>query len=419
MLTGSQFFPQTDPFGGSRLRAHPTADVLGDTFTSYFEANKAPNSSVYDGLAASEWVATDRLDAETGQNFTSWAQFFGPHQYNGDLFTTVQRQNISSSTFDLSALGIYIYGAIEPNSLPQYYDAADIILLTDSLCNSACAAFVEMMHHEAGVRTVVAGGPPKAGPMQTASGSRGAQLYTADLIDFDIAVAEYLNATANTTLPDREVDTLITSLGINLRDQIRQDQPTTPIQFLYNAADCRIFYTLETWLNYTSLWTYAIDAIYTNPALCVPGSTGYASTKVAQAATPAPAPSSINSPFNASAVVAKYTTEFTGLELDSFHPVVHGGHSRPAKQTCNNHGNDCSSGRCNLDFKSPGKKGTYQGRTYTFRDGTCPSTSGGGGGLNDLQTEGDQPAETHGKRSADVELEKRMKRGVQLVGRDY
>ena len=62
MLTGSQFFPQTDPFGGSRLRAHPTADVLGDTFTSYFEANKAPNSSVYDGLAASEWVATDRLD---------------------------------------------------------------------------------------------------------------------------------------------------------------------------------------------------------------------------------------------------------------------------------------------------------------------------------------------------------------------
>lgn len=42
----------------------------------------------YYALAANEWLATDRLDADTNQNFTSWAEFFGPHEFDGDSFTT-------------------------------------------------------------------------------------------------------------------------------------------------------------------------------------------------------------------------------------------------------------------------------------------------------------------------------------------
>lgn len=169
---------------------------------------------MYGGVAASEWVATDRLNAVTGQNFMSWAGFFGPHEYNSDLFTTLQRENISNSTFDYSALHIDIYRVMYPASLPQQFDPEDIIIVTNSLCISVCADFVEMMHHEAAVRTVIARGSPKPGPMQTASGSRGAQLYTADLIDNDISAAEYLNTSTNKLLPDRSVDTLITFLGI-------------------------------------------------------------------------------------------------------------------------------------------------------------------------------------------------------------
>jgi hypothetical protein len=40
-------------------------------------------------LLANEWVATDLIDADTGQNFSSWDEFYGPHLYNGDNFTTV------------------------------------------------------------------------------------------------------------------------------------------------------------------------------------------------------------------------------------------------------------------------------------------------------------------------------------------
>ena len=391
--------------------------MLGNTFTSYFDSGRSPNSSVYDALAASEWVATDRLNAATGQNFTTWAEFFGPHEYNSDLFTTVQRENISSPTFDLSALGIDIYGATTPASLPQLYAPEDIIILTDSVCNSACAVFVEMMHHETGVRTVVAGGHPNPGPMQTASGSRGAQFYTAELIDIDISAAESINASTNDLLPDRSVDTFITSIGINLRDQIRQDQPDVPVQFLYDAADCRIFYTAETWLNYTSLWIYAVNAIYSNPALCVPQSTGYASQKGTDPPSSPPSPSTSNA-FNVSALTAKYTTEFTGLELDSL--VAPGGRTRAAPQKCNNHGKDCPSGSGRCQLKGPGKTDTYHGRTYKFQDGTCPTNSGrGGGGLNDLVTGLNQPGQPHGKRSPDQAaggLEQRMRASRKFRG---
>ena len=83
-----QFFPTVDPFGGSRLRAQPLVDVLGNTITNYYNTVQTSTYEYYGLLSANEWVATDRLDAETDQNFTSWAQFYGPHADNNDYFTT-------------------------------------------------------------------------------------------------------------------------------------------------------------------------------------------------------------------------------------------------------------------------------------------------------------------------------------------
>lgn len=62
---------------------------------------------------------------------------------------------------------------------------------------------------------------------------------------------------------------------INLRDQVRKGE-TIPLQFIYEAANCRIFYTPQTFYNYTALWKYAAAAIWSNPTLCVKNSTGYA-----------------------------------------------------------------------------------------------------------------------------------------------
>ncbi len=86
--TFKQFFPAIEPFGGSRMRAQPTADVLGTTFTDYYDTQNM-NETFYEELSTSEWVVTDRLNADTEQNFTSWGEFFGPHEYNGDSFSSV------------------------------------------------------------------------------------------------------------------------------------------------------------------------------------------------------------------------------------------------------------------------------------------------------------------------------------------
>ncbi|KAF8862096.1 hypothetical protein BDZ45DRAFT_224480 [Acephala macrosclerotiorum] len=304
--TFKRFFPNINPFQGSRLRAHPAADAMGTAITSYFETFNS-TSSTYEDLITNEWVAITKINADTNQLFTSWAEEFGPHSFDGDNFTTTQRYDLTNTLFDSQAVAddnnnftVFGYGSNSASaSAPApAYAAEDIIILTDAICDSSCTLFVEMMHHEAGVRVVVAGGRPVPGPMQGASGSRGARIYTTDELDSNIEFAqeiiEYDDSSANPYfLPNRttELNVQVTFASINLRDQVRPNE-TTPLQFAYEAADCRIFYTPRTFYNYSALWQYAADAIWTNPNLCVNGSTGFASQPGAKINVNGPSPSS-------------------------------------------------------------------------------------------------------------------------------
>ena len=134
-----------------------------------------------------------------------------------------------------------------------------------------------MMHHVTGVRTVAVGGLPQPGPIQTLGGNRGAQIYTSFDLDYDIDATLTLNDTANATLPTNRDDLNFTvkEITFNLRDQVRKNE-NFPLQFAYDAADCRIFWTLKSINNYTDLWTRAASAIRENGGLCVADSTGYA-----------------------------------------------------------------------------------------------------------------------------------------------
>lgn len=98
-----QFFPNIDPFAGSRLRAHDSANVMGEMITEFFNEEDTSNIDYYI-LAANEWVATDRLNANTGNNFTSWAEEFGPVSEDGDQFTiTVCLLNLSFLSLEVLA----------------------------------------------------------------------------------------------------------------------------------------------------------------------------------------------------------------------------------------------------------------------------------------------------------------------------
>lgn len=80
-----QFFPNIDPFGGSRMRAHTSGNVMGETITSYVSPLLNDGTS-YE--AANEWLATTRINAVTGKDYASWAEFYSPHMENDDSFTT-------------------------------------------------------------------------------------------------------------------------------------------------------------------------------------------------------------------------------------------------------------------------------------------------------------------------------------------
>ncbi|KAK3177069.1 hypothetical protein OEA41_008397 [Lepraria neglecta] len=254
---------------------------MGETLTNFWDTLP---TDVYDYyiLSDSEWVASDRLNAGTNHNFTSWQDFYDPQEYSGDTFTTNQRHGFSSSIFDEEGLGIGFQTtksedlADQPTKVLPSFAAAGIVILSDGLCSSACALFMEMMHHQTGVKTVVVGGKPNYGPMQAPAGTHGARSYTSGHLNQDINITKRLNNNTAVLLPARELDYWISYASVNLRDQIREGQAGIPLQFVYEAPDCRVFYTKDTYNNYSNLWQYAADAIWSDPSKCVKGSTGHA-----------------------------------------------------------------------------------------------------------------------------------------------
>jgi hypothetical protein len=186
------------------------------------------------------------------------------------------------AAFDEWTPTMYLANATSSDDIIRTWNPDQIIILTDGLCASSCALFVEMMKR-AGVRTVV-------GPQQAAAGTRGAVAYTADKLDDAMSYARsidtYVEQNANATIPDvRESGIYYEYFSINLRDQVRKDE-TTPLQFKYEAADCRVWYTMANLYNMTRLWHDVYAAAFLDASLCVKGSTGFSTTNNTNPARP-------------------------------------------------------------------------------------------------------------------------------------
>jgi hypothetical protein len=66
--------------------------------------------------------------------------------------------------------------------------------------------------------------------------------------------------------------------GINFRDNLRQnDASKTPLEFIYEAADCRMFYTAPMINDVTMVWKGVVDRMFRDDqrkVACVQGSEG-------------------------------------------------------------------------------------------------------------------------------------------------
>lgn len=227
------------------------------------------------------------------KNFTSWEEFFGPNKRHNDSWTTVARKDLNNPFSDDLGMDVTGYGErIKALNTNQPFTSDNIVLLQDGGCGSTCAVFSEFMKSQGNVQQVVVGGLPKTGPMQGVAGSKGSQVYTWTQVNFEANKVynllpdqqEALNKTELGALVNAQRPLMRSAIGsfnrtqssINLRDNIRMNDTTvTPLEFVYEAADCRLFYTGDMVRDVEAVWKKAADARWGNTKdICVEGSTG-------------------------------------------------------------------------------------------------------------------------------------------------
>lgn len=118
------------------MRAHSAADVIGSNINSYYNGLDRDSEYYADyssDFVAMEWIVTDRINAETGQNFSSWAEYFGPRLLHDGSFTLTQQYNLSDKVFNNDNLAvIFPDGAFDPSTPEQDFPwrAEDIVIVS-------------------------------------------------------------------------------------------------------------------------------------------------------------------------------------------------------------------------------------------------------------------------------------------------
>jgi hypothetical protein len=165
-------------------------------------------------------------------------------------------------------------------------------MFTDALCGSSCASFHEELKNIAGVKAVTVGGRPENRPIQTITGSKGGEVIP--LITFPTYAGVIMNISSPVGLSSvksndatlsalAQASALSTRVGdsssrVQSQDQIRKgDKSATPLQFIYEASDCKIFYTADSYSDPDLAWKQAWDA-HSDDSKCVDGSTKHASS---------------------------------------------------------------------------------------------------------------------------------------------
>ncbi|KAH7131043.1 peptidase S41 family protein [Dactylonectria macrodidyma] len=249
-----ELLPEIVPNDGYRLRATEVLNWIGKS--SYKE-----NPTLFGAY-----------ENEKGKVYRSWKKIFGPQVFNGDDFTHLLANSLDDETF-------YEDGGFPTNStLPAgTLKPENIIILTDADCHSSCPLFTGWMSRLGGVRTVAVGGRPMKAPMQAMGGTKGGAVYA--FTDVQGAINVALNKTDGLVphaleLPSVNESPLVLGYtALNMQNQYLPDWKSgTPLQFVYEAANCKLFYTPETALNVTNLWQAVADVAW-NGAKCVPGST--------------------------------------------------------------------------------------------------------------------------------------------------
>ncbi|KAF4940843.1 Peptidase S41 family protein ustP [Colletotrichum fructicola] len=204
------------------------------------------------------------------KNFTDWSSFYGPEKIGEDEYTNIiQPQEVSYASDGLPG----IFTIPEPWFKPE-----DTIIVTDGHCASACAYIVGIITRELGVQVVAMGGRPIDAPMQAVGGTKGGPVIALGSYQkLWPALGPVKPPEGIEVTPFAEADPPLAGMPtdgwtVNSANVYPNDDLGAPLQFHYEAANCKLFYTWDTLTNMTSLWSAVADVKW-NGAKCVKGST--------------------------------------------------------------------------------------------------------------------------------------------------
>lgn len=255
-----QLFPDMEPDGYSRWR-------LNDGFLGLARSISS------NPFAERSWFGWQEDLNITNQPFTSFEDKFGPVTINNDAYTNIMRFDLNNGYLDFEVTG---YG--NRTGFVSPFKAQDIVLLYDGFCASTCTLASEMLRVQGGVKSIAVGGRPNTRGIQGVGGIKGSQA-----LDF-ANIYRFSSNTRGINKADRKELARYTPLafqraraaGLNARDQILRGnvEDGMPAQFVYEKADCRLYWTQDMLTNMTSIWKAAASAAFHN-GHCVEGGIVY------------------------------------------------------------------------------------------------------------------------------------------------
>ncbi|MCJ1265630.1 hypothetical protein MMC22_005510 [Lobaria immixta] len=267
----AQLFPSLTAYSGLNMRANRVNEILGQIISGLNASSQAYKVDLDYNITANPdsliaWTPYNyRQDVLPGGSapYASWSEVFGPVVTSHDNLTNVFRNNYTDPLW-VNVAQLIITGTGNRTDFAQPFAAENIVILSDGNCASTCATFSEYMKTQIGVPTIVAGGRPQYGPMQGVGGTKGGEVVPFELLASSITRA-YLQAPPDLQGQLNETSILEASYyplnrstysRFNFLNRIRQgDTSVTPLQFVYEAADCRFFYTAEMHANVSTIWT--------------------------------------------------------------------------------------------------------------------------------------------------------------------
>ncbi|EXJ88414.1 hypothetical protein A1O1_05344 [Capronia coronata CBS 617.96] len=292
----TQLFPSTPPNSKSNMRDHLGLWALANVASLDVSAAEltADTDNEHDAKTTYVPLAFQTIVDPQFHNFADLQSFYGPQPLHGGQFTSFFQNNYTDPvSSDYHGQGLVVTGTNNRTGFRQPFAPHDIVVLTDGLCAGTCTVFSELLKTYGHVQFIVIGGRPQQGPMQAIGGVKGAQGFDQEVLAswvdlFHSPQNMFLNQ-ANGTIWENFTTELISranGVGVNGRNHFRMgDDTQTPLQFVYEAADCRMWWTHEMLYDPSFLWARVARMAFKdrrgtqfNSRYCVTGSTGHATS---------------------------------------------------------------------------------------------------------------------------------------------